>query len=162
MLATVDRRFCDLVRVVDALAMLRARGKCGPDLAIWCAVPLIRDPLVEIVIACAIEVHRHLGPGLLESAYQRCLAHELKLRGVGFTVQERIPLVYKGLSLDCGYRVDLVIERRLVVELKMVDHILPVHTAQLLTYVRLLGAKQGLLLNFHAARLVDGLRSVVL
>ena len=125
-------------------------------------MPLIRDPLVEVVIACAIEVHRHLGPGLLESAYQRCLAHELSLRGVGFTAQERIPLVYKGLSLNCGYRVDLLIERRIVIELKVLEHILPVHMAQLLTYVRLIGVKQGLLLNFHAARLVDGLRSVVL
>jgi GxxExxY protein len=122
----------------------------------------VRDPLVERVIGCAIEVHRHLGPGLLESAYQRCLAQELTLRGIGFLTQQALPLQYKGLQLTCGYRIDFLIERRLLVELKTAEHLLPLHHAQVVTYLKLLALRQGLLINFNVPRLVNGPRSVFL
>jgi GxxExxY protein len=120
------------------------------------------DPLVQTVIGGAIEVHRHIGPGLLESAYQHCLAHELTLRGIQFVTQEPLPLVYKGLPLSCGYRLDFLIERRLIVEIKMVDRLLPIHQAQVMTYLKLLELKQALLINFHASRLLDGLKSILM
>ena len=122
----------------------------------------LRDPLVETVIGCAIDVHRAIGPGLLESAYECCLAHEFVLRGIGFTRQQPLPVTYKGLQLDCGYRIDFVIDRRLIVELKTTGRLLPIHHAQVLTYLKLLGVKQGLLINFNVPRLVDGLKSLLL
>jgi len=93
--------------------------------------------LTEKIISAAIEVHRHLGPGLLESAYEECLCHELNLREVPFERQKALPLEYKGIKLNCGYRMDLVVDSKVVVELKCVDKILPVHEAQMLTYLRL-------------------------
>jgi GxxExxY protein len=114
------------------------------------------------VIGAAIEVHRALGPGLLESAYEHCLCHELKLRGINHERQVPVPVFYKGLELDCAYRLDLVVDRQLVVEIKAVDSVLPVHTAQLLTYLKLTGIRIGLLMNFHVNTLRDGIKRVVL
>src|SRR5437899_1587979 len=105
------------------------------------------DELSEVVIGAAIEVHRHLGPGLLESAYQKCLEHELKLRKIAFETEVRLPVFYKGLDLDCAYRMDLVVDSLVVVELKSVDKLERIHDAQLLTYLRLSGHWLGLLMN---------------
>ena len=96
-----------------------------------------KDSLTEKIIGCAIEVHRALGPGLLESAYQRCLAHEMTVQGLGYEAEKPIPVVYKGLQLDCGYRIDFLVEKEVVVELKSVDKVAGIHHAQLLTYMRL-------------------------
>jgi len=120
------------------------------------------QPLTRNIIAAAIEVHRELGPGLLESAYQVCLCHELKLRGISFCQQLDLPVTYKGIKLDCGYRADLVVERKVVVELKCVEQISPIHEAQLLTYLRLSGIRIGLLLNFNVPVLRDGILRRVL
>ena len=114
------------------------------------------DPMTKQIIACAIEVHRALGPGLLESAYEQCMAHELSLRALGFGTQVPVPVLYKGLPLDCAYKADLIIEHDVVVELKSVDLISPMHQAQLLTYLKLTGARVGLLINFNVRRLADG------
>jgi GxxExxY protein len=114
------------------------------------------------VIRCAIEVHEQLGPGLLESTYERCLGHELLLQGIRARSQCEIPVAYKGLQLDCGYRVDLLVEDQLIVELKSVERVIPLHEAQLLTYLRLARIREGLLINFNVRRLRDGLRSFVL
>ena len=114
------------------------------------------------IIGAAIEVHRALGPGLLESAYQRCLERELGLRGVDFQREKPLPVSYKGIQLDCGYRLDLLVEERVVVELKAVDVVAPVHEAQLLTYLRLSGCKVGLLINFNVPVLTKGITRRVL
>ena len=114
------------------------------------------------VIGCAIEVHRELGPGLLESTYEQCLAHELKLNGISFRLQHPLPVEYKGLRLDCGYRVDVLVEDEIILELKSVDQLAGIHEAQLLTYMKLAGIKQGFLINFNVKRLKDGLKSFVL
>jgi GxxExxY protein len=114
------------------------------------------------VIGCAIEVHRVLGPGLLESAYERCLAHELQSNHIPFVTQHPLPIEYKGLLLDCGYRVDLLVDGKLIVELKAVDSIMPVHQAQLLTYMRLAGVSTGLLINFNVTQLKSGISRYVL
>lgn len=116
-----------------------------------------RDPRTSPIIGAAIEVHRHLGPGLLESAYEECLCHELKLRGLDFKRQIDLPVIYKGLSLDCGYRIDLVVQDEVILELKSVEKLLPVHQAQLLTYMRLAGKKVGLLINFNVPLLTQGI-----
>ena len=112
--------------------------------------------LSRAVIGAAIEVHRVLGVGLLESAYQRALAHELTLRGIPHESEVELPLAYKGTALDCGYRIDLCVAGALVVEVKAVGRVLPVHEAQLLTYMRLGGFRVGLLVNFHAPLLRAG------
>lgn len=114
--------------------------------------------LTEQVIGAAIEVHKLLGPGLLESAYEECLAHELHLRKLAFERQKPLPVEYKGVRLECGYRLDLVVENCLVLELKAVERLLPIRQAQLLTYLRLTGIKYGLLMNFHVPVLKEGLR----
>ena len=121
-----------------------------------------RDSLTESVIGLAIEVHRALGPGLLESAYQECLCYELKANGIAFGRQVALPVIYKSVKLDCGYRMDLVVDDRLVVELKTVEKILPIHEAQLLTYLKLSGIRTGLLLNFNTAVLKNGIKRMVL
>jgi len=113
------------------------------------------------IIGCAIEVHRTLGPGLLESTYEQCLAHELKLHEVPFLLQNPLPVNYKGLRLDCGYRVDILVENQIILELKSVDHLLAIHDAQLLTYMKLADVRQGFLINFNVTRLKDGLKSFV-
>ena len=122
----------------------------------------IEDPLVHEVIGAAIEVHKELGPGLLESTYCGCFRLELTERRIRFTEQLWQPLFYKGRRLENGYRLDLLVEDRLIVEVKAVEKLLPVHTAQVMTYLRLSGARQGLLLNFNEARLKDGIKSVML
>jgi GxxExxY protein len=121
-----------------------------------------QDPLTGKVIGAAIEVHRVLGPGLLESAYEECLCHELNLVGLAFERQVPLPVVYKGVRLDCGYRLDVVVEGRLVVELKTVERLMPVHDAQLLTYLRLSQIHTGLILNFNVPVLRDGIKRMVL
>ena len=121
-----------------------------------------RDPLTERVIGLAIEVHRALGPGLLESAYEQCLCFELRESGIVHERQVALPVLYKSMRLECGYRMDIVVERSLVVELKTVERFLPIHDAQLLTYLRLGGFKTGLILNFHAPVLKDGIKRLVL
>lgn len=120
------------------------------------------DELSKRVIGFAIEVHKHLGPGLLESTYEQCMAHELSLAGVAFQIQPALPVEYKGLKLDCGYRIDLLIQNSLIVELKSVAQLLPIHEAQLLTYLKLSRVRVGLLINFNVTRLKDGLKRFVL
>jgi GxxExxY protein len=117
-----------------------------------------RDPVSDGVIGAAIEVHRHLGPGLLESAYEECLCFELAQRGIAHQRQVPLPIVFKGHRLDCGYRLDIVVERRLIVEVKSVDQLMRIHEAQVLTYLRLSGLQTGILLNFNAVLLKHGLR----
>jgi GxxExxY protein len=114
------------------------------------------------VIGCAIEVHSALGPGLLESAYERCLAQEFRATGLSFIRQVPLPISYKGVALDCGYRVDFLVEREVIVELKTVERILPIHQAQALTYLRLLHVRQAFLMNFNVQRMVDGIKSLLL
>ena len=119
------------------------------------------DRTTREIIGAAIDVHKELGPGLLESAYEQCLCHELSLRGLSFRRQSSLPVEYKGIRLDCGYRIDLIVEDLVVVELKTVDHIMPVHEAQLLTYLKLSRHPIGLLINFHVAVLRDGVKRIV-
>ena len=125
-------------------------------------VMLVAEQLTETIIGAAIEVHRILGPGLLESAYEECLGQELLLRNVAHKRQVSLPVVYKGIMLDCGYRIDLIVEDQVIVELKTVEKLLPIHEAQVLTYLRLAEKKVGLLLNFHAEVLRKGLKRMVL
>jgi GxxExxY protein len=120
------------------------------------------DDLSNKVIGCALEVHRHLGPGLLESAYAQCLAHELSAAGIPFELECPIPVSYKGKRLDCGFRADIVVDESLLVELKSVQELLPIHEAQLLTYMKLAEVRIGLLINFNVRMLRDGLKRMVL
>jgi GxxExxY protein len=120
------------------------------------------DELSKRVIGCAIEVHRNLGPGLLESTYEQCLAHELKCARIPFMLQHSLPVNYNGLKLDCGYRVDLLIDNKIIVELKSVDKILPIHQAQLLTYMKLARINIGLLMNFNVRFMKNGIKRMVL
>jgi len=120
------------------------------------------NELTEAIIGAAIEVHRTLGPGLLESTYEICLCHELAIRGIRFERQVSIPMEYKGVKLDCGYRADIVAEGMVLVEIKAVDSLLPIHDAQLLSYLKLGGWKIGLLINFNVELLKNGLRRRVL
>ena len=120
------------------------------------------NELTEAIIAAAIEVHRHLGPGLLESAYQRCLRRELELRHIAFAAEVPLPVNYKGVGLDCGYRVDFLVMGLVVVEVKSVSGLDPIHEAQLLTYLRLGGWKVGLLINFNVPVLKNGIKRRVL
>ncbi|WP_303907606.1 GxxExxY protein [Thiohalomonas denitrificans] len=113
------------------------------------------------VIAAAIEVHRQLGPGLLESSYEACLCRELGLRGVPFEHQRELSVTYKGIELDCGYRLDVVVDNRLLLELKSVEQILPIHEAPLLTYLKLTKLKLGLLINFNVPILKRGVKRFV-
>ena len=118
--------------------------------------------LTDQVIGACVEVHRALGPGLLESAYEQCLAHELTLRGLTFTRQLPVPVTYKSIKLDYGYRLDFVIEGCLILELKAVEQLLPVHQAQLLTYLKLTSLPIGLLINFNTDAMTRGLRRITL
>ena len=118
-----------------------------------------RDPIVSQILDCAIRVHRALGPGLLESAYQACLNHALLTRGLRVQRQVPVPIAFEHVTLDCGYRLDLVVDGDSIVEVKSVDKLQPIHDAQVLTYLRLAGARRALLLNFNALRLKDGIRS---
>ncbi len=123
---------------------------------------LYEEELTEKIIGAAIEAHRALGPGLLESIYQTCLAREFALRGLKFVEQKPLPVEYKGLRLESGYRLDFLVEAKVVVELKAVDSMHAVHEAQLLTYLKLTGCKVGLLINFNVAVLKNGIVRKVL
>jgi GxxExxY protein len=118
---------------------------------------ILYEALSQAVIAAAIEVHRALGPGLLDSAYCRCLEHEMTLRGIPFRKEVALPVLFKGVQLDCGYRMDFVIDEKIVVEIKAVEALAPIHEAQLLTYLRLSGMRVGLLINFNSAVLKNGI-----
>ena len=118
--------------------------------------------LTESIIGAAIEVHKALGPGLLESAYAECLCHELSLRNVPFQREVDLPLNYKGLQLNCGYRIDILVADQIVIELKSTKEVTPIHEAQLLTYLKISGKRVGLLLNFNVAALRDGITRKVL
>jgi GxxExxY protein len=120
------------------------------------------DPLTERIIGFAVEVHRQLGPGLLESAYEECLCFELKQADIAFRRQVSLPVVYKAVRLDCGCRMDIVVEQLVIVELKTVERLMPVHEAQMLTYMKLSGIRSGLLLNFNTAVRRDGIRRLML
>jgi GxxExxY protein len=122
--------------------------------------PPDRDPSYQ-VIGCAIKVHRQLGPGLLESIYETCLCDELASAGLSFARQKSLPVVYKGKSLDGNYQIDIIVEDSLILEIKAVNQLLPIHEAQLQTYLRLSGLKLGLLMNFNATQVKDGIRRVL-
>lgn len=120
------------------------------------------NEITERIIGSAIEVHRSLGPGLLESVYEECLCHDLRLSGVSFERQRPLPIEYRGIRLECGYRLDLLVEDTVVVEIKAVAAIEPIHEAQLLTYLRIGGWRVGLLINFNVPVLKNGIRRRVL
>ena len=119
------------------------------------------NELTERVIGACIEIHRALGPGLLESVYEECLCHELPLAGIKFERQKPLPVHHKGVNLDCGYRLDLVVEQKVIIELKAVENLLPIHEAQLLTYLKLSSLTLGLLINFNVAMLKQGIKRIV-
>lgn len=125
-------------------------------------MPLYQTEIAQTVIGRAIDVHRALGPGLLESVYRRCLAYEFELRTIRFSAELAVPIVYKGRPLECGYRCDFLVNQELLIEVKAVEQLLPVHSAQILSYLKLMNLRQGLLFNFNVTRLVDGLKSFVL
>jgi GxxExxY protein len=120
-------------------------------------IPLVEKELTGKIIAAAIEVHRALGPGLLESVYQACLAHEFSLQHLSFEQEKALPIEYKGFRVDGGFRLDYIVEKKVVIELKAVDILLPVHEAQLLTYLKLTSCKVGLLINFNVPVLTQGI-----
>ena len=120
------------------------------------------DPPTHEIIGAALEVHRLLGPGLLESAYEECLAHELSIRKLEFRRQVPVPVVYKGVKLECGYRIDILLAGRVVLELKSIEAIAPVHEATILTYLRLSGNTLGLIINFNVTIPKNGIRRFVL
>lgn len=115
------------------------------------------NQITEKIIGCAIEVHKQLGPGLLESAYEECLFYELKNTGLKVKKQLALPLVYKEIKLDAGYRIDLLIENKVIVEIKSVDALAEIHKAQLMTYMKLANIKVGLLMNFNVTKLKEGI-----
>ena len=119
------------------------------------------NKLTRDVIGAAIEVHKILGPGLLESAYEECLCHELKLRNITYERQKELPIEYKGIKLDCGYRLDIVVARKLILELKSCNNLEPIHKAQLLTYLKLTGIRIGLLINFNVPILKQGIKRII-
>ncbi len=131
-------------------------GAAGRD-----ARKTLENRITDQIIGAAIEVHKELRAGLLESTYEACLCHELELRGITYERQRELPVVYKGKFIDCAYRLDLVVERLVIVEVKSVEELLPIHEAQLLTYLRLTGLHLGLLLNFNVPLLRDGIKRLV-
>ncbi|MBK9747052.1 MAG: GxxExxY protein [Chloroflexi bacterium] len=120
------------------------------------------NELTHKIIGAAIEVHRELGPGLLESAYEECLAHEFTLRGLAYERQKPLPVIYKGIQVECGFRLDFLVENLVIVELKAVEDLSPVHQAQVMTYLKLTNCRLGLLINFNAYKLLQGLKRIVL
>lgn len=120
------------------------------------------EKLSNEIIGCAIEVHKNLGPGLLESTYKQCLAYELSKSNIKFGLEVEIPIKYKDVQISCGYRIDLIVENKIIIELKSVEKIMPVHEAQILTYMKLSGIKIGLLINFNSKLLKDGIKRFVL
>lgn len=123
---------------------------------------MTEDEISKIVIGCAIEVHKNLGPGLLESAYQECLCYELKKRGLKIDKEKPLPVVYKEIKLDQGYRIDILVENKVVIELKTVEYFTDVHSAQILTYLKLGEYKLGLLINFHVSLLKNGIKRFIM
>jgi GxxExxY protein len=123
--------------------------------------PVQIEEIGKLVVDSAMKVHSALGPGLLESAYRACLAHELEIRGLEVSQEKPLPIRYEGIEISVGYRIDLLINQMLVVELKAVERLLPIHTAQLLSYLKLSGCKLGLLINFNVVHLKDGIKRVV-
>ena len=121
---------------------------------------VMEDLITQKIIGCAIEVHKNLGPGLLESSYECCLHYELKKAGLPVKSQVKLPIVYKDIKIDAGYRLDILIPERLIIELKAVEKLLPIHTAQLITYLKLTGIQTGLLINFNQIKLLEGLKRV--
>ena len=119
------------------------------------------NKITENIIGSAIAVHKSLGPGLLESAYEACLAFELADRGLSVERQKALPVIYRDVKLDCGYRLDLLVEEKVIIELKAIDRLLPIHSAQLLSYPKLSGCKVGLLINFNVKILKNGLRRII-
>jgi GxxExxY protein len=122
----------------------------------------INRDLTEAIIGTAITVHRELGPGLLEPVYEKCLAFELADRGLSVTTQKEIPVRYKNLTFDCSFRADLIVDNKVLVELKSIDQLTPVHTSQVITYLKLTGLKTGLLINFNVQTLKTGLKRISL
>ena len=120
------------------------------------------NKITETIIGAAMDVHRELGPGLLESAYEACLLYELTRHGLAVERQKELPVIYKSVKVDCGYRIDLLVEKKVIVELKAVEKLMPIHEAQLLSYLKLSGCKVGLLINFNTKLLKDGIRRLVL
>ena len=121
-----------------------------------------QSPLVREIIGAAIDVHRALGPGLFESAYEPCFVYELVARGLTVASQVPVPMIYKGVRLDCGYRADVLVNGEILVELKCIERLLPIHTSQMVTYLKLLNLRQGLLINFNVPVLVRGVKNVLL
>ena len=119
------------------------------------------DRLSKEIIGAAIEVHRHLGPGMLESAYEKCLCKELEIRNIEFEKQKPLAVVYKGITLDCGYKLDVVVEGKVILELKSVNKLESIHDAQLLTYLKIADLKLGILINFNVPVLKDGIKRIV-
>ena len=120
------------------------------------------EPLSKEIIGAAIEVHRILGTGLLESAYEECLIHELKLKGIKAERQKPVPVVYKEIKLECGYRIDILVENQIIIELKSIDELSPIHQAQILTYMKFAQKKIGLLINFNVSVLKNGIKRFVM
>jgi len=120
------------------------------------------DKLSNKIIGLALEVHRNLGPGLLESVYQQCLAYELRTHDIDFVIEHPIPVKYKEINFDCAFRADFIVEKNIIIELKSVDKILPIHQAQLLTYLRITGIRLGLIINFNTKLLKNGIKRIVL
>ena len=123
---------------------------------------LLDEELTRQIIGAAIEVHRQLGPGLLESTYEACLCHELTRRGLGARRQVKLPVVYDGVRIECGYVIDLLVEDKVIIEIKSVEKVIPVHEAQLMTYLKLSGKRTGLLINFNVPLLINGITRRVL
>lgn len=119
------------------------------------------NAITKAVIGCAIRVHQELGPGLLESAYQSCLAFELARQRIPFEQRVKLPVVYRGHAVDCGYEMDLLVADKVIIEIKAVDRIHPIHKAQLLSYLRLANRRVGLLINFHVERLYEGVTRLI-
>ena len=119
------------------------------------------NDITEKIIGAAMAVHRELGPGLLESAYEACLAYEIAKGGFSIERQKELPVIYRNVKLDCGYRIDLLVENKVIIEIKAIDKLAPIHTAQLLSYLKLSGCKIGLLINFNVKVLKDGIRRLI-
>ena len=123
---------------------------------------MLHEDLTEKIIGAAIEVHKSFGPGLLESAYEECLSYELLQRGLKIERQKPVQIVYKEVKLECGYRIDILVENKIILELKSIDAINPVHTAQVLTYLKFANKKLGLLINFNVTKLKNGIKRYIL
>jgi GxxExxY protein len=123
---------------------------------------LVFEELTEKIIGLAIEVHKELGPGLLENTYKQCLAYELKKSDISFQLEVNCPIIYKEVQISCGFRIDLLVEDKIIIELKCVDKIIPIHEAQLLTYLKLYNKRVGLLINFNEKLLKDGIKRMII